>query len=448
MMLWRVVWLSLLLSAVALPIDQAAQNEKLAQRLWEQMISAKGGRERLWSVRTLLERWVTRYRSETFKDGKVRSDALCALPDRLWEWSDFRLFGFNLDVWNFKADVHYFRRYHRGPPSGVLTYMEVAKEYKLRVMRRLQLVYLNETEWLKPKPVGVLKGKGVPRGVDAIQTMADGARVDFYLNRRTHLPAAIIDYHHDYGEGPNDPSGGHRYVLSRYVLIDGIRAPTVIDGGRPYEIVFNPSYREDTFTTAPFEEEGPEGWKPDKAAVHKTLLEQHRVMPVPKMQFAVEPSSGAGTQQTFRLSAARSDGVERVNKVGLTIGGSQSLWCAIEVDLRTRQLALKNAVEEITRSHKHRVYELTGALGSVQPLENEDCRIELSGASVSIAGGEIQVTAPITFKPACAAKYWIIGSAFADDDWYFVSVKVGVWTVPSSPDGPEGMDWTKLPPRL
>jgi hypothetical protein len=446
-MFWRLACLSLLFSAVALPIEQA-QNEKLAQRLWEQMISAKGGRERLRNVHTVLQRHLTRYRSLTFKDGKVRWDMLCGLPDRFWEWSDFRLFGFNLDVWNFEEDVHYFRRYHRGPPAGVLTYMDTAADNgrELVFRRRIQLVYLNETEWFKPKPIGVLKGKGIPRGVDAIQTMADGARVDFYLNRRTHLPSAIIDYHQ--GEDRNDPSGGHRYVLSRYELVDGVRTPTVVDGGRPFEIVFNPAYREDTFTTAPFEEEGPEGWKPDKAAIHKTLLEQHRIMPVPKMQFAVEPSSGIGTQQTFHLTVARSDGVDRVNKVGLTIGGSQSLWCAIEVDLRTRQLALKNTTDEVRRSRKHRVYELTGALGSGQPLENEDCRIELSSASVSIDNGEIHVTAPITFKPACAGTYWITGSAFANDDWYFMGIKMGVWTVPSSPQGPRGMDWTKFPPRL
>jgi hypothetical protein len=110
------------------------------------------------------------------------------------------------------------------------------------------------------------------------------------------LPAAIIDYRGFAFR--NDPSGGHRYVLSHYEVINGILTPTVADGER-YEIAFNPAHRKDTFTTAAFAEEGPEGWKPEKMAIHKTLLEQQPVIPAPEMHYVVEPSSGIGTQQTL-----------------------------------------------------------------------------------------------------------------------------------------------------
>ena len=169
------------------------------------------------------------------------------------------------------------------------------------------------------------------------------------------------------------------------------------------------------------------------------------MIPVPKMRFVVEPSSGTGTQQIFRLTAARSDGVGQINKVGLMIGASQFRWCSIQIDLRKRQLALKNTRAQMNRSRKHRDFELTGAVGSGQPLENEDCRIELSNVSASIKGNEIHVTVPITFKPGFAGTYWITCSAIAEDDWDSMGVKAGVWTVPSSPQGPQGVDWTKLP---
>jgi hypothetical protein len=431
----RTAFFLLLFNAPSLLSDQLLEKEEIAQRLWEQMISAKGGRERIRNVHTVLQREVPRYRSITFRDGKARWDTLYGLPDRFWEWYDSRIFGFWPDVSNFKQNVHYFRRYD-------LTYMDPANPNGrgLDFLRRIQLIYLNQTDWLKPQPIRVLKGLGIPRNVDAIQTMADGARADFYLNRRTHLPAAIIDYR---GFAlRNDPSGGHRYVLSHYELINGILTPTDVDG-ELYEIAFNPVYREDTFTTAAYAEEGPEGWTPDKAAIHKALLEQHPVIPVPQMHYVVEPSSGSGTQQTFRLTATRSDGVDHIKKVGLEIGIGQSLWCFVEIDLRNRQLALKNTTAEIDRSPKHRVFELTGKIGSQAQLENEDCHVELSNVSASIDSGKIQVTLPLTFKPALAGKYWITCSANTEDQWVSMGVKAGTWSVPSSPQGPQGVDWTE-----
>ena len=437
-MLWRTALFLLLFNVPSLLSEQSLEKDEMPPRLWEQMISAKGGRERIHKVHTVLQRQVSRYRSLTFSDGEARWDTLYGLPDRFWEWYDSRVFGFTLDVSSFRENVNYFRRYN-------LTYMDPANPNGrgLGFLRRIQLVYLNETEWLKPQPIRVLKGKDIPSNVDAIQTMADGARVDFYLNRRTHLPSAIIDY--AAFAFRNDPSGGHRYVLSHYKLVDGIFTPTVVDGEH-YEVAFNPDYREDTFTTAAFAEEGPEGWKPDKAALHKTLLEHQRVIPVPEMHYVVEPSSGTGTQQTFRLTVGRSDGVDLIEKVGLTIGAGQFLWCSVEIDLRNRQIALKNTTAEINRSPKHRVFESTGAVGSNQHLENEDCRIELARVSVSTNDGEIHVFLPLIFKPSFAGKYWITCSADTEDQWASTGVRAGVWTIPSSPNGPQGVDWTEKYP--
>ena len=436
-MVGRTVCLSLLFGAASLAGQQPTNNEEAAQRLWEQMITAKGGRERLLDVHAMLERVVSWRRSQNLKDGKSRIDTLYGLPDRYWQWDDAGIFGFHLTVGSFTDHIFYLRRYDQ-------TYKDVEPENGaiLRGLRLAQLVYLNESAWLKPKPTGVLTGKDLPHDVDIVQTMADGLRADFYLDRRTHLPTAIVDHYP--GMVSNDPSGGYKYELGRYELIDGIHAPTVVDGVR-HEVLFNPSYREDVFSTPAFAEEGPEGWKSDNAAAHKVLLGQRQVLPAPKWSFKVEPSSGAGIQQTFRLTVARSPGLDQVSKVGLNIGMGGAAWCYAKIDLRTRQVALENPGADQIRIPKHVVYEVTGAVGGSGTLENSDCLLDLSNTSISVDGAGIHATVPLTFKPAFAGTYRMSYDGWTDDNrWDSVgNVTAGVWTVPSSPGGPQGVDWTK-----
>jgi hypothetical protein len=56
---------------------------------------------------------------------------------------------------------------------------------------------------------------------------------------------------------------------------------------------------------------------------------------------------------------------------------------------------------------------------------------------------KIQATLPLTFKAAFAGKYWITCSADTEDQWISMGVKTGTWNVPSSPNGPQGVDWTE-----
>src|SRR4029077_9000352 len=63
-----------------------------AQALWQQMIAAKGGREKLAAIRSIeltehgkllkLGRWWVKKNTET------RHVTLYVLPDRVWDWSD------------------------------------------------------------------------------------------------------------------------------------------------------------------------------------------------------------------------------------------------------------------------------------------------------------------------------------------------------------------------
>jgi hypothetical protein len=55
-MLCRAALFLLLFNAPSLLSEQPLENDEIAQHLWEQMISAKGGRERIRNVHTVLQR--------------------------------------------------------------------------------------------------------------------------------------------------------------------------------------------------------------------------------------------------------------------------------------------------------------------------------------------------------------------------------------------------------
>src|SRR5579863_1855138 len=97
--------------------------------------------------------------------------------------ADPPFFGRSLNVYNFTLGLSYFahRTNHRArfisEPAG----------YQLR---EVQLI-LNESAWLQPEPVHVIRDK--PR-VDVIETTLEGEawRADSYVDKRTHLPSQII----------------------------------------------------------------------------------------------------------------------------------------------------------------------------------------------------------------------------------------------------------------
>ena len=134
-------------------------------------------------------------------------------------------------------------------------------------LKDTQLVYLNETKWLKPKPVRVLLDKKIPTNVEAIETDLDGERVDFWVDRENHLPVKIIQYRvFEFGVGLK-PS--YTWDLSDYQRMNGIQIPYQISTSMlsdpPSTIrslpILNPKLREDLFTSPPRFEDGPDAWK-------------------------------------------------------------------------------------------------------------------------------------------------------------------------------------------
>ncbi|MER3453502.1 MAG: hypothetical protein C4344_07780 [Acidimicrobiia bacterium] len=93
--------------------------------------------------------------------------------------------------------------------------------------------------------------------MDIVQTVVDGERVDFYLDRESHLPLKI-------SFPAADERGTYYVTFSDYREVDGIQMPrrvSYMGGGwilTNYQL--NVAYDEAIFERPPSIEAGPEAW--------------------------------------------------------------------------------------------------------------------------------------------------------------------------------------------
>src|SRR5437868_2951098 len=115
------------------PTDEASQ--KRAQQIWEQAMIAKGGRERILNIRTLL----------TF-DKNLDSVGLRVFPDKLWYWKkDRKPIGLEVGTYDFSKGIAYNVQNDNYPFSYKLN--NVKMEWQLTDLLGLLL----ETKWVKPR---------------------------------------------------------------------------------------------------------------------------------------------------------------------------------------------------------------------------------------------------------------------------------------------------------
>jgi hypothetical protein len=249
--------------AVAVGITQSSPLETsqsdLAERIWEQAIAAKGGREALHGVRNFVISARGEYRTRTFKKNQVRQEVLYVLPDKFWSWTDYRpdVFGLRIQMYNYERSTKY--TISEGEPNSQLEPID-EMDRKTRDVLWSLLPYLPETKWLKPVLVGATAGRVGRQTVDILETTVNGKRVDFAFDRTTHLPIRVSYY----STGTNKT-----YVttidLADYVEVGGIKLAQTVrfeDGNHDktsYQL--NVGYKEDIFTKPTRIENGPEAWK-------------------------------------------------------------------------------------------------------------------------------------------------------------------------------------------
>lgn len=230
-----------------------------AEQIWELAIKAKGGRERLLDVRSIIISISadSRFRGETIKS---QTEHLVVIPNKEWIWDDNRpsVFGLRMTMYNWEAKNKYFTLPGDREYKGLMPIE--ASENSLFKMPWIVNILL-ETKWHRPMPEKVSEGKIGSQKVDVVQTRLDGERIDFALDKKTHLPVKFTRYTIDAKTGKEQPK--YEGYLTNYVDVEGIKIPS----GRGNEsntktsYRFNVEYDEDIFKSPPPFEVGPEAWK-------------------------------------------------------------------------------------------------------------------------------------------------------------------------------------------
>ena len=242
--------------------ESIRSDRKEAEKIWEKAIEAKGGREKLYSVRNMFESLGTTFFSG-FKKITKRNEALFVLPNKSWVWDDNRpsVFGLEMTMYNLDSRKKYYVR--QGQKKAELE--TIASDVKSTNLSGLVYV-LMETKYNQPIPEKVIEDKVSGQVVDIVQTNLLGNRIDFYLDRKTYLPLKVVGY--------IDQKISYENEFSDYIDVNGIKMASVqIMGGEKdfhktkYKVnyQFNVEYDESIFITPPLPvETAADAWKVKK----------------------------------------------------------------------------------------------------------------------------------------------------------------------------------------
>ena len=257
------VLLLLLFSASAQAAAQGPDEAGRARALWEQAVAARGGREQLHRVESLLISYretVRNFFGVVVHRGDV--ERLYAFPDRMWGWDDglpppFSLTINTLDLGRDRRCT--LRKTSAAPLCGPARQGQANPDEGLV---QAQLLYLMETRWVKPTPVGVRAGSVGLRKVDVLRARFGDRRIDYFLDRKTHLPARVALY---YGAGERPAL---TVDLSDYAPVGGVLMPGRQKDGR-VNFQINPPYDAGVFARTPSIEAGPKAWQRAATATAK-----------------------------------------------------------------------------------------------------------------------------------------------------------------------------------
>ena len=237
------------------PVPATSATRDHAQALWEQAIKAKGGRERLCAVESVVVMW---YGRGLFTGRRLRGVVLYAFPDRLWWWWDQRPTKLGTDVRSYDAA-------RRPNPEDSLDLLSE------------QLQDFMETRWLKPEPLWVERATVRGKSADMIHTReGDEYLADFYIDPETHLPERVVVFARSRREeNLGDFYRCHEARLDDYAPIQGIQMPRMValwsSGLSPAVYQINVRYDREVFERKPRFEDGPFAWEEKKPGVPRDV---------------------------------------------------------------------------------------------------------------------------------------------------------------------------------
>jgi hypothetical protein len=216
-------------------LEGGAAQDAFAMTVWEQAIAAKGGRERLQSVRNLVVRSREDFSRSTRPDVATHEDIerLYVVAGKLWEFVDHRpgMMGAN----GLILDSARQQAWGSNGYPAKSAYPELV--YRLT---EGQCLYLMETVAVRPKPVSVRSDRLRSSDVDIVETQVGGDRVDFYLDHGTHLPVRIVTFRNlRAGSAPSK----RIFRLSDYQATEGIQMPAKVRLGDDETDVTSTTYR-------------------------------------------------------------------------------------------------------------------------------------------------------------------------------------------------------------
>jgi hypothetical protein len=252
----RLLFVLCLPTAVAAQGAQDTQDTRRAEELWEQAVAAKGGREQLQKVESLLITYRSTWRNFLgIVEHRGDVETLYAFPDRLWSWDDDLPPPFSMSVGWVDMSRNRNCTLYKGTAAPQCHKAESPDGPGDRALVRTQYLYLLETRWVKPAPVGVSEGRIGLKKVDVLHARFRETRIDYFLDRKTRLPLRVA-----VTEDPRQREPV-TYDFSEYVNVGGVMMP---DKQRRGHINFqiNPPYDEAVFTRPPSLEAGPHAWRP------------------------------------------------------------------------------------------------------------------------------------------------------------------------------------------
>jgi len=249
------------------PLAKARQtdNQQLsrAQEIWEDAILAKGGRQKLESVRNIFISSRSKY-WHGLKRYEVLVQELTVFPGKIWLWQDYRpdVFGLTVELYDFDKGIKYFTNSDIPPPQP-----NVMAPYETSLSHTYGLLgYLMETKWLKPKVTGFKETTLRGRKVDVVHTFLNDSveglapedfYIDFWLDRETHLPLRVSYTRMQLGQ----KSSPTNIIFSKYVDVNGIKIPSENDASGKVVVQLSVDYNEKLFSKPPSIASGPDAWK-------------------------------------------------------------------------------------------------------------------------------------------------------------------------------------------
>ena len=226
-----------------------------ARELWNQAVTAKGGRKRLRRIASL-------YVTANLGDG-FREDTFCVFPDYRFEYTYWpSRERTDLEVANARLGTTWWQV--DGLPARVLR----PDDDDAYLMLLPQILYLTTTKEMDPTPLRSRKAwLGVKR-VDVVEVDAKGWRVDYYLDPKTHLPVRVVLH-----LGPRARANGEmdqQVLLEDYAELDGVMMPhkasysfTTSPQRKTEHLNFeiDPQYDKGIFEHPPTPKMGPESWR-------------------------------------------------------------------------------------------------------------------------------------------------------------------------------------------